>query len=96
MNPGLGKIVGKTIESVVVSEHNAGGPPTQVFLVFDDGTAYELYGNIHATSHLETRGEGALLRYATLFGGWLTQFPGGRQAPQPICNGLERLGVRRL
>ncbi|MCZ7568839.1 MAG: hypothetical protein M5U01_09660 [Ardenticatenaceae bacterium] len=94
MNPGLGKIVGKTIDRVVVGEHNAGGPPTQVFLVFNDGTAYELYGDIHATSRLETRGEGALLRYATLFGGWLTQFPGGMQPPQLSCNGLERLDVR--
>ncbi|HBY94009.1 MAG: hypothetical protein M5U01_43325 [Ardenticatenaceae bacterium] len=95
MNPGIGRIVGKTIASVVVSEGNTGGPPAQVFLIFDDGTAYELYGDIHATSRLETRGEGAVLRYATLFGGRITRFTGVMRSCWSIRDVIERLDIHR-
>ena len=39
----FGKIVGKRIEGLVVARHPE-SPQSQVFLVFDDGTSYELYG----------------------------------------------------
>ncbi len=39
-------IVGKTIGAVVISERNNPGPPkSQVFLLFDDATTYELSSN---------------------------------------------------
>lgn len=74
MNPQIRQIVGKTIASVIVSDMNAGGPPTQVFLIFDDDTSYELYGDIYATSGLRDGGEAAVLKYAANFKGRITQF----------------------
>ena len=39
----LPQLVGKTIAHVVVKEGR--GPSAQIFLVFDDGTSYELYSD---------------------------------------------------
>jgi hypothetical protein len=43
MKDGFKEILGKTIESVIVSD-NARPPLNQVFLVFTDGSYYEIYG----------------------------------------------------
>ncbi|MHB8405788.1 MAG: hypothetical protein ACYDCJ_10235 [Gammaproteobacteria bacterium] len=44
MKDGVGKIVGKTISSVVVGS-NVREPRNQVFLVFSDGSSLEFYGS---------------------------------------------------
>ncbi len=44
MKDGLAKIVGKRIAGVVVAE-SPRGPRQQVFLVFDDGTRFEFWGD---------------------------------------------------
>ncbi len=52
MKRGLGEIVGKTIQAVLVKER-PGTPQSQFFLLFTDGTYFELYatdGNIYSTS----------------------------------------------
>ena len=50
MKDGVRQIVGRTISSVVISENNPKGPSTQVFLIFTDGSCFELYGNIQGSS----------------------------------------------
>ncbi len=42
-------IVGKTISGVIVKEGNS-SPRSQVFLLFDDNTYYELYSQDHIGS----------------------------------------------
>jgi hypothetical protein len=62
-------ILGKTIRAVVIrfGENN---PKDQIFLVFDDGTAYEFYGSdINSASGLDSGGKEAALKYVTMFGG---------------------------
>jgi hypothetical protein len=62
-------ILGKTIQAVVFrsGDHN---PKEQIFLVFDDGTAYEFYGSeINSASGLDSGGKEAALKYVTMFGG---------------------------
>jgi len=39
------KLVGKRISGIVVAKHDDEPPKYQVFLTFDDGTHYELYGD---------------------------------------------------
>ena len=43
MKDGLAEIVGRRVAGVVVAQ-SPRGPRQQVFLVFDDGTRFELYG----------------------------------------------------
>jgi hypothetical protein len=55
MKRGLEQIVGKTIAHVLVKERG-GTPQSQLFLLFTDGTYYEVYsteGNIYPTHGLE-------------------------------------------
>jgi hypothetical protein len=65
-------IVGKTIESVIVSESNKEGPHKQIFLVFTDGTYYEIYGNMNGAAGIDPGGQAAALRYAQGGGGKIT------------------------
>lgn len=54
MKHGLKHVVGKTIRAVLVKERTR-TPQSQVFLVFTDGTYFELYateGNIYGTSEV--------------------------------------------
>lgn len=44
MKNGLRDIIGRRIAGVVVAESRTRHPRQQVFLVFDDGTRFELYG----------------------------------------------------
>jgi hypothetical protein len=68
----LPAILGKTIASVVVSDDNASGPPAQLFLVFDDGTALEIYGQLQIAGSLDTGGLDHARHYAALSGGTLS------------------------
>lgn len=45
MKPGLQSILGKRIAGVIVAENENHAPRNQVFLVFTDGTRFELYGD---------------------------------------------------
>jgi len=67
-------IVGKKIGAVVVSERCDRGPNSQVFLVFDDGTAYELYGDVNGSGGLDRGGTGWAIGYAKKFGGDVTVY----------------------
>jgi hypothetical protein len=64
------RILGKTITGVIVCEENQAGPRQQIFLLFDDDTAYEIYGNdVHGAGGLDQRNAAAALTYARSFQG---------------------------
>lgn len=44
MKGGLGDIVGKEIAGVIVARNDRRAPKHQLFLLFTDGTRYEIYG----------------------------------------------------
>ena len=62
MRDAIRKIVGKRVAGVVVKEAGR-SPRTQVFLVFSDGTFYELYGDIAGAGGLDSGGIEAVRRY---------------------------------
>ena len=69
MKDGVRQIVGRTISSVVISERNSGGPSTQVFLVFTDGSCFEFYGDIQGISGAVTGDQDWARQYVAKFGG---------------------------
>jgi hypothetical protein len=74
---GIRGIVGKTITGVVASR-NRSDPRQQLFLVFSDGTSYELYsssGDLHSASGLDRGDADAARRYALGFQGEVTVYP---------------------
>lgn len=64
MNPAIRQIIGRTIDAVIISEANQQGAGDQIFLVFTDGTYYEIYGNLHGVGGVDQGGFEAALRYA--------------------------------
>lgn len=40
----FGKLTGRAIEGVIIKERKEGDPKWQIFLVFDDGHYFEIYG----------------------------------------------------
>ena len=64
---GVCLIVGKTIERVIVKRHKEDWirPAVQVFLIFTDGTSYEIYSadGIGLPSGLDKGGREEVLRY---------------------------------
>ncbi len=70
LNPSdLQVILGKTIQAVVIRSGDQ-NPKEQVYLVFDDGAAYEFYGSeINSASGLDAGGKEGALKYVTKFCG---------------------------
>lgn len=74
MKSGIVQIIGKTVEAVLTQEREESTPPRhQVFLIFTDGSYYELYGeDINCCGGVSMKGGlMAALDYARIF-------PGGR------------------
>jgi len=67
-------IVGKKIGAVVVAEGRRDSPKSQVFLVFDDATTYELYGDVRGSGGLDRGGTKWAVGYAKKFGGKITVY----------------------
>jgi hypothetical protein len=67
-------IIGKRIGAVVISEGIPQGPSTQVFLVFDDATYYELYGDVRGTGGIDRGGTKSAVGYAKKAGGKITVY----------------------
>ena len=64
MKDGIKEIVGKTIAAVVVASNNR-KPYYQIFLVFDDETSFEIFGDaMTCASGLNPWGIDRVLRYA--------------------------------
>lgn len=64
MKDGIKQIVGKTIAAVVVAS-NSRRPHYQIFLVFDDETSFEIFGDaMTCASGLNPWGIDRVLRYA--------------------------------
>ena len=72
MKDAIRGIVGKTVESVVISEDNKKGPTDQIFLVFTDRSYFEIYGDLALTGGIDSGGEAEALIYAKLFAGKIT------------------------
>lgn len=70
-NSELKKIIGKRISHVITSENtDTGYPSKQVFIVFDDNTYIEFFGNdINNAKNLINLGYDEALSYVKLFGG---------------------------
>ena len=62
---GVRQILGKTISGIVVKENtNAySRPQSQVFLMFTDGTYYEIYGDLSFTGGIDRGGQQEVLAY---------------------------------
>ena len=73
MKPEIQLIVGKTIGAVVIAKDNDLGQ-TQVFLVFDDATTYELYGRMESSGALDVGGTKWAVNYAKKFKGKITVY----------------------
>ena len=64
------QLKGKTIRSIIISEYNAGSPRHQFFMVFDDDTSFEVFGEeFRGANKLDDRGEETVLEYAKKFCG---------------------------
>jgi hypothetical protein len=64
MKDGIKQIVGKTISAVVIA-NNVRRPHHQIFLVFDDETSYEIYGDsFTCAGGIDKKGIDRVLRYA--------------------------------
>jgi hypothetical protein len=66
-------ILGKRITGLLVAR-NPRDPRTQLFLAFDDGTHYELYGDLCSASGLDRGGLDEADRYASRFGGVIDRY----------------------
>ncbi|WP_460758025.1 hypothetical protein [Lysobacter fragariae] len=65
-------IVGKQISAVVVAANDR-DPRTQLFLVFSDGTYFEIWGNTFTgAGALDRGGTPEVLQYVTTCGGRVT------------------------
>lgn len=73
MKDGIKQIVGKTIAAVVIAD-NGRRPRHQIFLVFDDETSYEIYGDsFTCAGGIDKMGIERVLEYAKLaMGGEVT------------------------
>lgn len=74
MKDTIRQIIGKRIQCVIVNERNDTLLRQQMFLVFDDGTYFELYGHISPGSGLDSGGEAAALKYARKADGRIQKF----------------------
>lgn len=74
LKPQIACIVGKTIVGVVTSSGAGVSGGSQVFLAFEDGTYYELYGDIHTTSGLDNGGMQGAEEYALKMGGKIAKY----------------------
>jgi hypothetical protein len=64
-------IIGKTIIGVVVTRNDC-EPENQLFIVFSDGTQYEIWGEFSTGGGLARGGMDEAERYARSFGGEVT------------------------
>lgn len=67
MKDGIQDIIGKTIAGVVIAQNKQRAPHQQIFLVFDDETSYEFYGELFTcASGVCPRGMSGVIRYVKL------------------------------
>ena len=91
MKEGVAHIVGKRIAGVVVA-HSPRGPKQQVFLVFDDGTRFEFWGeNFSCCAGLD-KAHG-LVDYVEMAGGEIVRLYGGLVNRAPTLEELDKPGA---
>lgn len=70
MKSGLGEIVGRRISSVVVAANSNDMPHHQVFLMFDDGTYFEFWGELFSCGGgVDRGGKDDAIKYALAHNG---------------------------
>lgn len=63
MKSGIKEILGKRVRGVVVKESKGNAPASSVFLIFDDGTYFELWGDVHGAGGVDRGGEQEVRAY---------------------------------
>src|SRR5260370_1907049 len=92
---GLQQIVGRRIKAIVANERTK-SPRVQLFLVFDDDSFYEFYGEIAATGGVDPGGEEKVLKYAARFPRTISRLPDRRSGGEkPDRRSSPRPGRRR-
>ena len=67
MKDGIKEIVGRTVAGVVIAYNKERSPHNQIFLIFEDGTSYEIYGDsFTCCSGVVNKGIERVLEYAKL------------------------------
>ena len=65
-------LIGKTIKDVIIVNRNEGTPHSQVFILFDDNTHYEFYGDdIHPSGGVDEGGRNEILNYVRDSGAYI-------------------------
>ncbi len=98
------EIIGRTIDTIVVSEDNSAGPRDQIFLIFTDGTCYELYGDLRASGNVVVGDRDWAIKYAQNFEGRISVLSGAaapadeegktQPAPAPVSVSIRSLPIR--
>ena len=105
MKPAMREIIGRTIDTIVVSEDNSAGPRDQIFLLFTDGTCYELYGDLRASGNVVVGDRDWAIKYAQNFEGRISVLSGeaapadeegkAQPAPAPVSVSTRSLPIRQ-
>jgi hypothetical protein len=66
-------VIGRTSAGVFITK-NRGEPQNQLFIVFSDGTHYEIWGHVSTAGGVDRGGLDEAERYARSFGGELTRY----------------------
>lgn len=102
MKPAMREIIGRTIDTIVVSEDNSSGPRDQVFLIFTDGTCYELYGDVRASGNVVVGNRDWAIKYARNFEGRISVLSEegapaaeeGQSPPAPVSVSTRSIPIR--
>ena len=69
----LSKLIGKTIKDIIFVNRSARTPRCQVFILFDDNTHFEFYGdNILASGGVDDGGKNEILNYVRNSGAYVS------------------------
>lgn len=73
MKDGIKQILGKTVSSVIIAENARRSPKSQVFLVFSDGTYFEMWGDsVACAGGIDKGGPETAIAYAESIGAHVT------------------------
>ena len=92
MKDGFKSIIGKRIAAVVVAKSDRRDPRHQVFLVFPDGTRFEIYGENFSCCSGGDKAEG-IARYVESGGGQVERVYGDVSALEPARKATVSPGV---
>jgi len=96
LNGHLFDVIGKKIAHVITSEQSFSAK--KIFLVFEDNTSMEFYGDIQNAKGLSKGTYDETLRYAKLFGGVIKEYSGNAplQTSDYIAQNVDEMRLIRL